>query len=235
MESLSEELDVAPASGAARARSPEGVQAPLGSSAEHGRAASRVGVATCASSVVTTAGLIFAMSAQPPKHWMFEYFPNAQLAGAAVEAMIGTPDFELSTTFSPGPAEGSTRIAETRKRDSDFPRGLPDRESFSLRMRSCVEVPASGVYRIAVNADDGLRLFVDDELQIDAWGRDAMTGVVKALQLDGGLHSMTIEYVNAKGAARLAVRMSGTDPFQPPHSFQDRTTPMGDGGTCGRR
>jgi hypothetical protein len=108
---------------------------------------------------------------------------------------------------------------------SDFPRGLPEREGFSVRMRSCVETLASGVYRLAVTTDDGVRLFVDDALVIDAWERGAPNGVETTLNLGAGPHLMTIEYINLTGPALLAVRMSNTEYYQRLLSLRNRTTP----------
>jgi hypothetical protein len=191
------------------------------------------GFATCASSAaILAATLLLASSVHPDATWAFEYFPNTRLEGDSVHAAIATPDFEIAADFAPATAEHSLRIAESRKVESDFPRGLPDREGFSVRMHSCIEIGTHGVYRIAAHADDAVRFFVDDQLQIDASGQQAMEGVVKALQLGPGLHSLLIEYMNTKGSARLAISMSGTDPFHPARSLQEHRTRMGRGLKC---
>lgn len=40
---------------------------------------------------------------------------------------------------------------------------------FSVRVTATLEVPAAGVYDVATVADDGVRLWIDDQLVIDDW------------------------------------------------------------------
>jgi hypothetical protein len=182
--------------------------------------------ATVGSATVATV-LLLTLTIQPPTTWTFEYFPNTRLEGVAVHGMLRAPDFEIRTDFSENPVRRATRLTEGQMLHSDFPRGLPEREGFSVRMRSCVETLASGIYRLAVKADDGVRLFVDDALVIDAWESGAPNDVETTLNLRAGLHLMTVEYINLTGPALLAVRMSNTEYYQRLLSLRNRTTRPG--------
>ena len=51
-------------------------------------------------------------------------------------------------------------------------RGIPF-DWYSARWRSTLTTPASGVKRIAVEGNDGYRLFIDDVLVIDNWRKQS--------------------------------------------------------------
>ena len=54
------------------------------------------------------------------------------------------------------------------------------RDTFSVRWTGQVEAPFTETYTFTVQADDGVRLWVDDQLLIDGWadreGREALSG-----------------------------------------------------------
>jgi beta-glucosidase len=50
------------------------------------------------------------------------------------------------------------------------PEGLP-RDNFSVRWTGRLKSPVSGTYRIGVSADDGVRLFIENQLVVDMWQR----------------------------------------------------------------
>ncbi|MGC8826953.1 MAG: PA14 domain-containing protein [Anaerolineae bacterium] len=67
------------------------------------------------------------------------------------------------------------------------------------------DLPA-GVYRFRVYADDGVRLWVDGRLLIEAWVDPQMAWLEETMELEAGYHFIQMEYYEAFGAA--AVQLS---------------------------
>jgi hypothetical protein len=79
--------------------------------------------------------------------------------------------------------------------------GLP-RDRVAMRAEGTVELPA-GDYRLDVVSDDGIRVWVDDELVIDRW-------TIHGSELDqvaiaAGRHRLRLEYFEATGWSELEV------------------------------
>jgi hypothetical protein len=120
-----------------------------------------------------------------PSTWRGEYFPNRWLTGAPAlirnEARINF-DWWLD---APGP-------------------GLPADE-FSARWYRHVWLRA-GTYRFRLYTDDGVRLWVDDRLLVEAWQDPQMAWHEADIELESGYHFILLEYYEAFGAA--AVQLS---------------------------
>lgn len=93
--------------------------------------------------------------------------------------------------------------------------GSPDAaltsDTFSGRWSGWVQIPESGTWTFHVTADDGVRLWVDGHLLIDAWTDQAPTEHSKALSgLQGGSKvDIRLEYYEKTGSATLELRWSG--------------------------
>jgi hypothetical protein len=79
--------------------------------------------------------------------------------------------------------------------------GIPQ-ERWALRAEGAVELP-SGEYRIEAISDDGIRVWVDGRLAIDAW--DAHESRVDTAPLSGGRHELAVEYYQVDGWVELSV------------------------------
>ena len=92
----------------------------------------------------------------------------------------------------------------------DLPRRLP-LELFSARWEGYLDVPQSATYRFFSQADDGIRVFLDDELLIDGWVRSEWpaSGRHAEMHLSKGRHPIRIEYYQATGVAALRLRWTG--------------------------
>jgi beta-glucosidase len=118
-----------------------------------------------------------------------EYFDNATLSGAPSYVSI---DGELSThwhNLSPAPSVGV--------------------DSFSIRRTGYITAPASGMYEFSVSADDYARLYLNGELFIDTWGKEAAgrTGKTNTISLPGGRPvSIQVEFAELDENASLNVR-----------------------------
>jgi hypothetical protein len=147
----------------------------------------RPGRATVLGSAALAAGLTWFAIGRSPDTWLVEYYPNRSLRGDATRTeLLQRPGFPSDVWLSGH---------------------LVDREDFSLRFRACLRLLAPGSFVFRLMADEGARLYVDDEVAADAWelpsGRPG-----KTLQLGEGAHRVTIEYFNTAGAAALRVEMA---------------------------
>jgi mannan endo-1,4-beta-mannosidase len=88
-----------------------------------------------------------------------------------------------------------------RGRDSPTPR--PTNRPFSIRWNGWLLAPRPGNYRLKIFSDDGVRLWLDGRLLVDAWipqtGREGHDAQVT---LTGRPHRLKIEYFD-KGSDAL--------------------------------
>jgi hypothetical protein len=117
-----------------------------------------------------------------PSDWRGEYFDDRNLSGAPTLVRD-----DAAINFDWGTAAPAA--------------SLP-RDGFSARWSQTLSFPA-GVYRFAVLADDGVRIWLDGERIIDQW-HDA-TGVTYTAErtLSAGTHSLRVEYYENGGAAKI--------------------------------
>ncbi len=120
-----------------------------------------------------------------PDAWHGEYFVGTSLSGSP--AMIRD---DAAINFNWGEAS----------RDAL----MPD-DYFSVRWTRTVTFEA-GVYRFTTTTDDGVRLYVDDQLLIDRWRVQAVASYSAEYNLSAGQHSLRMEYfeVTGKAVARLS-------------------------------
>lgn len=112
--------------------------------------------------------------------WKGEYFNNKTLAGAPV------------------------LVRDDPQIDFDWGTGSPDprvpADVFSVRWTRNLDLPA-GRYRFSVTVDDGVRLFVNGHLLIDAWRDQPATGYYGDIYLPGGPVTVQMEYYENFGLA----------------------------------
>lgn len=95
-------------------------------------------------------------------------------------------------------------------------------DAFSARWRRTINVE-NGVYRFRVLVDDGARLWVDDQLLIDAWQPQPATLYEEDIELEAGSVPVQLEYFENGGLAQVAlewVRLpeEGVTPEAPPEA-----------------
>jgi len=116
-----------------------------------------------------------------PAHvWVGEYYANKDLSGPPV---LVRQDAEIDFRWeygSPGPNVPADR--------------------FSVRWRGTWGFE-EGTYSFVAYSDDGVRLWVDDQLVIDQWQDQAPTRASGELYLRDGMHEIRVEYYeNTEGA-----------------------------------
>lgn len=128
-------------------------------------------------------------AAQGVVFWTAEYFNNANLSGA--------PAFVL------------TENAVTHDWGAGSPSPLIPADNFSVRWTS-VQNLAAGTYQFTIRSDDGLRVYIDGTLYVNAWQLSTGGSSVFTVVLAGGQHIFVVEYFEAGGLAYLQYEMTNT-------------------------
>ena len=84
-------------------------------------------------------------------------------------------------------------------------------DNFSVRWTTSRDLEA-GTYRFAFSVDDGIRMWVDDNLLIDAWTDGAKT-VSADVNLTRGTHTAVVEYYEGTGSAHIVLETSYIDEY----------------------
>ena len=124
----------------------------------------------------------------PAPSWALEYYPNSELEGPAHPRDVHVADFDT--------------------RFNSVAPGLPERDGFSLRLRTCLQPPAAGLFKFRLSADGGARLLVNSVPLIEMWGPTPGNSAEKIIELGTAPHSLTIEYHNDDGPASLEAEMA---------------------------
>ena len=88
----------------------------------------------------------------------------------------------------------------SRKSDLRF-----DHERFDLRIFGLLEVEKPGLYWIGTESDDGSWIWIDGKKILDNGGFHAREEKKNFIQLEKGLHSITVKFENILGEAYLDV------------------------------
>ncbi|MFC2046067.1 PA14 domain-containing protein [Chloroflexota bacterium] len=123
--------------------------------------------------------------------WVGEYYDNRDLQG---EPVLVRDDSAI---------------------DFDWGEGSPAPEipvdNFSVRWKTSRDLPA-GTYRFTFTVDDGVRLWIDDNLVLDAWQDGAKT-VTADVNLTRGPHSTQVEYYEGTGTAAIKLEAAAVDDY----------------------
>ncbi len=141
--------------------------------------------------------------------WLAEYFNNDSLKGAPVTVAGVFPLWET---------EGTVVESEIDRIDFEWGSGGPFRlesrfafipdlnlgpsDNFSARYTQ-IRRFRPGWYRFRLRGDDGVRLWVDDRLVINAWKVQAATEYTQEHYLSGGDHVLRVEYFERAGVASV--------------------------------
>ena len=124
--------------------------------------------------------------------WRGEYFDNRDLQGQPV------------------------LVRDDPNIDFDWGTGSPDpkvpADDFSVSWTISRDLPA-GTYRFSIWVDDGVRMWVDDQLIIDDWREGSTRNVTADLNLAGGTHSARVEYFEATDAAVIQLEVGYIDQY----------------------
>jgi beta-N-acetylglucosaminidase/RNase P/RNase MRP subunit p29 len=142
--------------------------------------------------IVGLAELKFDMkeSSMQENQWYGMVFPNTTLSGTPKLLGYDNPIKELNFNWgTQSPIEGIP---------SDY---------FSASFRKRINV-SKGPYTINLKANDGVRVFVDDQLIMDHWNNESVGTFRKTINLDSGQHTIEIRYKEIVGLAELSASIS---------------------------
>ncbi len=136
----------------------------------------------------------------------FEVIPSSNLAAESNGARVAGLRGEY---FDNNRLEGAPRLVRIDQRMEfrwtlNAPgRGIPF-DWYSVRWTGTLTVPAVPVKRIAVEGNDGYRLYLDDRLVVDNWKKQSYGIRAADVSLDPGTaHAIRLEYFESTGNARL--------------------------------
>jgi hypothetical protein len=116
--------------------------------------------------------------------WKGEYFNNTTLMGSPAMVRDDGGAF-LDLYFGLGTPSAACGLSP---------------ELFSARWTRTVNF-GSGLYRFSVTGDDGVRLYVDGQLKIDAWVLQGPTTYTADVTLSAGPHDIRLEFFEYTGGA----------------------------------
>jgi outer membrane protein OmpA-like peptidoglycan-associated protein len=110
------------------------------------------------------------------------------------------------------------------RRDADInfvwnhsaPHRKMDPGNFSVRWQGQIRTPKTGKYMFRAVVDDGMRLWVNGQRVIDAWGMNDSEPFSGSITLEGGRHyDLKVEYFNGllEGEIQLRWQMPGEEPL----------------------
>src|SRR5437763_10368687 len=117
-------------------------------------------------------------------NWTGSYYSNPSLEGSPVFTRIDPALVFNWGTQSPGPGIGS--------------------QYWSARWLS-VQYLNAGTYRFNIEADDGVRMYIDGQNILDAWHDEAATTYAVNVQVVAGNHALQVDYYQAVGDSSLSV------------------------------
>ncbi len=82
-------------------------------------------------------------------------------------------------------------------------------DQFALRFQGSLRIETAGEYQFFISSDDGSRFYVGDRMLINNDGLHGMSEKSGRIQLDAGLHPITVTYFDNGGGDGLEVRWSG--------------------------
>lgn len=80
---------------------------------------------------------------------------------------------------------------------------------FALLYTGALHISKEGAYTFRLNSNDGSKLFIDEQLVIDADGQHSFTGEQGTIDLKQGKHSFRLEYFQAGGGKGLELLYEG--------------------------
>lgn len=143
---------------------------------------------------------------------VMEYFEGSGLANARLEWDLAqdqpseTPSVPFQAEYFANKtlAGNAVLVRNDEKIDFTFGNGSPDPivpdDQFSARWTKTEFLP-SGIYEFSATADDGVRMYVDNELILDKWILQGPTEYTVEKALTEGQHTITVEYFENFGGS----------------------------------
>jgi hypothetical protein len=129
------------------------------------------------------------------------------------------PDWKGQYWSNPELAQDPVLVRNDPRLDFDWGEGSPGAgvpvDGFSARWTRTIDV-APGTYRFHVFVDDGVRLWVDNQLLIDAWYDHTLHELTADVVLDGREHSIQLDYYERRFKAQISLWWERIGPMHYP-------------------
>ncbi|MCT7957913.1 PA14 domain-containing protein [Laspinema palackyanum] len=125
--------------------------------------------------------------ANPPKEWAVEYFRGQDLNPNNLAGHRGGGTGFIDKNWGEG-------------KESGIPIGNDD---FSDRWTTTRYFDEPGIYELNSQADDGIRIWVDDQLVIDKWHDQGFVTNKALIALDKGFHRIRVEHYENKWSSAI--------------------------------
>merc|ERR1712192_15264 len=106
-----------------------------------------------------------------------------------------------------------TRVEATvnHQGSSAFP-GFAHHNDFAVRWTGLIEIISAGTYRFSTTSDDGSRMRIKGQVEVDNDGLHGMREVIgNGIHLETGLHPVELEMFEKGGGHGMVFRYSGPD------------------------
>ncbi len=112
----------------------------------------------------------------------------------------------LDNSYNPPLVRNQTDSAVTNGNSGDWGSGSPDptilHNNFSASWTGQVLPQYSQTYSFVARVDDGVKLWIDNQLVLDRWPGGGATDTIGSIELTAGVpHDLSLEYYEASGAA----------------------------------
>lgn len=137
------------------------------------------------------------------------YFSDQGFATLAFERLDPIIDFNWPGKTTPG-------------------KGMP-KEKYSVRWTGCIEVEEGEAPRLVIGADDGMKAWIDDRINVDNGGKHNFRWGYAARPLTPGIHRIRIEYTQESRDAQAVLGwIANKEQVLPTVVPPDRLMPPGD-------
>ncbi|WP_297854393.1 PA14 domain-containing protein [Meiothermus sp.] len=130
------------------------------------------------------------------------------------QSLVGSEDYGLDAEYFDNPDLSGLYFRRIEARiNHSFPSQPPlpgmGADGFSLRLSGLITPPATATYTFVVLSDDGVRLWVNNQLLIDRWIDQGLTRRTAQIALNGGeAYPIRLEYYNQDPRGALKLRWS---------------------------
>ena len=139
-------------------------------------------------------------------NWTRFHGPGVGVPAAVAPGLLAS--YYPTADFTGAPAERTDPQVSFDWRRSAPLAGIPT-NNFSVRWDGWLRVPTSGTYRFTAASDDGMRIYVNGALAVDAWEGLGFRQLSGTAALTAGGVPIRIEYRDLSGDAEAAVLWSG--------------------------
>ena len=126
-------------------------------------------------------------------------------------------DRKMQELLGEGIDDRIDRLLPAVKPNESFPEG-----SLGIRWRGFLRAPSLGAYRLIAAADDGVRVWIDGKLAIDAWRVGRIGRAEAEVTFDGRPRALRVDYFRESCGGLISLRWQppgGVECVVPPEAF----------------